>query len=149
MRNRNSEPLRPTPVVPAIRTEETLRRMWTESGKLTREAADWHADADQCSTSAAEHERAAAAEASAARADRTAEESKRAIARAREAEAADLVDIVNEKRLVAGLAALTAGDPYPEDPAAGLPQAGAGDTRMDPVLPPGVVPVDAGEAGQA
>lgn len=131
-----------------IRTEQTLRDMWEAGLNRHAEAAADRTEGNRCTDSAEAHDRAAAAEAQAAAADRKGAKGLLDRAEGRANEAADLFDIVNEKRTAMGLAPLTPGEPYPEDPAAGQPQAGAGETRTDP-LPPGVVPVDAGEAGQA
>lgn len=92
-----------------IRTEQTLRRMWEESAKLTDEAAKLWTTADGSRSEAEVAERTAAAH-------RAAEKSARDVGDAMAAEAADLADMVNEKRQQAGLARLKPGEPYPADP---------------------------------
>jgi hypothetical protein len=103
----------------AIRTEQTLRRMWTESAALFQQSGTFYADADQCADAATEHERAAAAETAAAASAHEAAKAKRSVAQGKEAEAADLADLVNRERTEAGLAPLKPGEPYPaeQDPA--------------------------------
>ena len=92
----------------AIRTEQTLRRMWDESAKLANEAGKLWATADGSRTEAEVAERTAAAH-------RTAEKNSRDVGDAMAAEAADLSDLVNRERTEAGLAPLTPGEPYPVD----------------------------------
>jgi hypothetical protein len=101
----------------SFRTEQTLRRMWEESAKLTNEAGKLWAAADGARTEAEVAERTAAAH-------RKAEKTARDVGDAMAAEAADLADLVNRERTDAGLAPLAPGEPYPADPApAGQPTA--------------------------
>jgi hypothetical protein len=130
--------------------------MWNESSALTEQANAFTADAAVCVSTAedheraaGEHERAAVTETAAARANRNAAAGKTKIATGKNAEAADLADMVNEKRAAMNLPPLVSGQPYPppadgggeED--AGQPIAGA--APENGALPPGVVPVAPGD----
>jgi peptidyl-tRNA hydrolase len=94
----------------AIRTEQTLRRMWDESVKLATESNRLTEDANASGIDAASAEQAAEAH-------RTAEKAARSVSNAMMLEAADLTDLVNRERQDAGLTPLTPGEPYPADPA--------------------------------
>lgn len=106
-----------------IRTEQTLRRMWEESAKLKAESERLYSEHKAAADQAAQHDRAAAAEAAAAHACRTDAAAALDVGQRAEAEAADLIDMVNRERKDAGLAPLTPGEPYPVDPS--IPVAGA------------------------
>lgn len=123
----------------SVRTEQTLRRMWEESLKLTNEAGKLWASADGARTEAEVAERTAAAH-------RTAEKNARDVGDAMAAEAADLADLVNRERQDAGLAPLAAGEPYPADPAPAGPPAPE-DTLVVSAQSPIETRVDGQEAG--
>lgn len=100
----------------AIRTEQTLRRMWEESIKLAGDANKLGEEYRTAAAQADEHYRAAAAETAAADACRANAEAARNVGERAEAEAADLADLVNRERQDAGLELLKPGEPYPTDP---------------------------------
>jgi uncharacterized protein YkwD len=93
----------------AIRTEQTLRRMWIE-------AADNQADAVKLGDAYDGHTSAAEAAEQTAKAHRSEASKAKFAADEYAAQAADLVDMVNEKRQQAGLAPLKLGESYPVDP---------------------------------
>lgn len=93
----------------SVRTEQTLRRMWTE-------AADNQTDATKLMDACKGHASAADDAGRAARAHQNEAAKAKLAADEFAAQAADLVDMVNEKRAAMGLAPLAPGDPYPVDP---------------------------------
>lgn len=123
-----------------IRTEQTLRRMWEESGKLQADSDRLGEEYATNMTAADEHDQAAAAEVTAAKACRTAATSARDVALRIGAEAADLADLVNRERQEAGLSPLKPGEPYPaeqqqeQQPTAGQPVQGL--QGLQPLGPP-------------
>ena len=130
-----NHPTSQPPPAASLRTEQTLRDMWEASNRRRAEAARYHDEAngtlgaaDAHDQAAAEARTAAAAEAQAAQSARTSARALFDLAEGRAAEAADLADIVNEKRTAAGLAPLTPGEPYPGPEA--VPQPTAGDTLV-------------------